>query len=114
MWIVYNTNTGTLILKQETQPTDFGVDNSIVEVNFVFMPSQPLYLLRYDGNIVIANTEENIQVFKPIESINLDYLPTFQDLNTISNPTLNQIIYIDEYNTTFKYNGSEWVQSSTI
>jgi len=110
-WIVYNTDTGTLVSKHETEPTTYSTDNSIAQVDFMFMPMQPLYLLRYDGNNVIANTEENIESFKPIQSIDLDTLPMVKDLDTIIEPSLNQVIYVEELNSTFKYDGTNWNQT---
>lgn len=110
-WIVYNTDTGTLVSKHETEPSTYGLDHSIAEVDFMFMPMQPLYLLRYDGNNVIANTEENIESFKPIQSIDLDTLPMVKDLDNIVEPSLNQVIYIEELNSSFKYDSTNWNQT---
>ena len=109
-WIVYNTETGTLISKHETEPTTYSSVNSIAQVDFIFMPMQPLYLLRYDGNNVIANTEENIEAFKPIETAPIDSVYLKSILENLENPSMGQIVFVEEFNSTYRYDGDTWSQ----
>jgi len=59
IWITYDKNNGTVLTKQIIEPnTTENTEKALID--FSFLPSQPLPLLRYINNNIEPNTEENI------------------------------------------------------
>ena len=69
MWILYNVATGTILETDPEQPTGYSPDKAAADVDFVFLPGQPLYLLRFDGSNIVPNSEVNIKIFSPCEYV---------------------------------------------
>jgi len=109
-WILYNIQTGTILENDPTEPTGYSPDKATANVDFNFLPSQPLYFLRYNGSAIEANSEVNIKLFEPFQSGEIETLPTKEMLSLIVEHELNQVVYVQEYNISYWYNGSIWEQ----
>lgn len=111
MWIVYDIATGTILEKSTTEPTVNDPTKDKADVNYLFIPGQPVYLLRYNGTDVEANTEENINHFHPTTNAGgVISLNSLDELYLIGAPDLRSTYYIRELDISFQYNGAAWVQ----
>lgn len=109
-WILYNIATGTVLQTGTNEPTGYSPDKASSEVYFNFLPSQPLYLFKYNGSEIVENSEYNINLFSPLQISDVTSVPDKSFLDSIVEPVIGQVVYAQNMDISFRYNGAKWKQ----
>lgn len=109
-WILYNISTGTVLETDPNEPTGYSPDKAPAQVSFEFLPSQPLYLFKYSDSEIVPNSEANIKLFSPFQMSDVTSVPNKTFLDSIVDPVIGQVVYTQNMDISFRYNGTKWKQ----